>query len=401
MKVDRKVIHEIEEALDPKTRERIEKAAQAIARAKQRGGSVVAVVGSGPNLHEGVTTLLAELMNKGVVDGVSTSSAVVNHEMGGALERVKRIDGNAFGLPGGKLPLDGMFEVSMLTDEELDSIRKEVPFDLDLYHRMREAEGPVIIKAAGNMAYPTGLRTERVARDVLSLARKRGLPFERVAGWGADSMTMLGAGAANDLPVLVTVPQLVGGGEVGMAVGDSIPLSGRCRRIAELLAEADVIVESALALSQEIHDGPFETCTGHGVWADWEGGWTFSLAEKTIIRIDLDSNLERAWHQERASQTVSGAVHKGLPKSKSMGMPFRMEMSGFARLPGSLPIVGDIGEIWPVLAVKAADALDIELDFVSYSQSLPVGAEMREWIVKHVRPLNRAGMFEYDRRWGA
>ncbi len=401
MKVDRKVIHEIEEALDPKTRERIEKAAQAIARAKQRGGSVVAVVGSGPNLHEGVTTLLAELMNKGVVDGVSTSSAVVNHEMGGALERVKRIDGNALGLPGEKLPLDGIFEVSMLTDEELESIRKEVPFDLDLYHRMREADGTVIIKAAGNMAYPTGLRTERVARDVLSLALKQGLPFERVAGWGADPMTMLGAGAANDLPVLVTVPQLVGGGEVGMAVGDSIPLSGRCRRIAELLAGADVIVESAVALSQEIHDGPFETSTGHGIWADWEGGWTFSLAGKTLVRIDLDPNLERAWQQERASKSVSGAVHKGLPKSKSMGMPFRMEMSGFARLPGSLPIVGDIGEIWPVLAMKAADSLDIELDFVCYSQSLPKGIEMREWIVEHVRPLNRPGMFSYDRNLGA
>ncbi len=401
MNVDRKVICGIEEALDPKTRERIEKAAQAISRAKQRGGSVVAVVGSGPNLHEGVTTLLAELMNKGVVDGVSTSSAVVNHEMGGALERVKRIDGYALGLPGGKLPLDGVFEVSMLSDEELEGIAKEVPLDLDLYHRMRRAEGPTIIKAAGNMAYPTGLRTERVARDVLSLARKRGLPFERVAGWGADPMTMLGAGAANDLPVLVTVPQLVGGGEVGMAVGDSIPLSGRCRRIAELLAGADVIVESALALSQEIHDGPFETSTGHGVWADWEGAWTFSLAEKTIVRIDLDSNLERAWNQERVSRTVSGAVHEGLPKSKSMGMPFRMEMSGFARLPGSLPIVGDIGEIWPVLALKVADALDTGLDFTCYSQSLPRGAEMREWIVEHVRPLNRARMFERDRSGGA
>lgn len=213
-------------------------------------------------------------------------------------------------------------------------------------------------------------------------------------------MTMLGAGAANDLPVLVTVPQLVGGGEVGMAVGDSIPVSGRCRRIAGLLAGADVIVESAVALSQEIHDGPFETFTGHGIWAGWEGGWTFSLAGKTVIRIDLDSNLERAWLQERASRTVSAAVHKGLPKSKSIGMPFRMEMSGFARLPGSLPIVTDIGEAWPVLAVKVADALDIKLDFVCCSQSLPEGAAMREWIVEHVRPFNRAAMFRLDKKMG-
>lgn len=401
MNIDRKAIREIEGALDPATRGRVEEAAQAIASAKQRGGAVVAVVGSGPNLHEGVTTLLAELMHKGLVDGISTSSAVVNHEMGGTLERVKRVDGKSLGLPVEKLPLDGVFEVSMLPDGDLEEILREIPFDLDFYHRMRSADGPTIIKAAGNMAFPSGLRTERVARDVLSLAAKNALPFERVAGWGMDPMTMLGAGAANDLPVLVTVPQLIGGGEVGMAIGDSISLSGRCRRIAELLAGADVIVESALALSQEIHDGPFETSTGHGIWADWEGGWSFSLAGKTIVRIDLDPNLERAWQQERSSRVVSDAVHKGLPKSKSMGIPFRMEMSGFARLPGSLPIIGDIGEIWPVMALKAADALDVDLDFISYPQSLPLGVEMRDWIVKQIRPLNRAEMFRRDRTGGS
>lgn len=396
MTIDRKVIREIKEGLDAGTRERVEDAVRAIARAKQGGGSVVAVVGSGPNLHEGVTTLLAELMNKGVLDGVSTSSAVVNHEMGGTLERVKRINGRAIGLSPERLPLDGMFEVSLLSNEALKSLCGELPVDPDLYQRMRSAEGREIIKAAGNMAYPTGLRTERVARDVLSLARRRGLPFEQVAGWGADPMTMLGAGAAHDLPVLVTVPQLVGGGEVGMAVGDSISVSTRCRRVAELLAGADVIVESALALSQEIHDGPFETFTGHGIWTDWEGGWTFSLEEKTVVRIDLDPNLDLAWRTERQSRAVSDSIRKGLPKSKSMGMPFRMEMSGFARLPGSMPIVGDIGEIWPVLALEVADALDVELDFMCYSQSLPAGAEMREWIVEHVLPLDRARMFDRD-----
>jgi hypothetical protein len=401
MTVDRKVVRGIEEGLDPKTRERVEEAARAVVRAKERGGSVVAVVGSGPNLHEGVTTLLAELMHKGVVDGVSTSSAVVNHEMAGTLERVKRIDGAALGLPPASLPMDGVFEVSLLSDEALAALREEIPVDLDLVERMQAIDGPTIIKAAGNMAYPTGWRTERVARDVLSLARRRGLPFERVAGWGADPMTMLGAGAARDLPVLVTVPQLVGGGEVGMAVGDSIPVSARCRRIAELLSEAEVIVESALALSQEIHDGPFETYTGHGVWTDWEGGWTFSLERKAVVRIDLDPNLERAWQEERTDRTVSRAVQQGLPKSKSMGIPFRMEMSGFARLPGSLPVVGDIGEIWPVLASKVADALGVKLDFLCCSQSLPAGAEMREWIVERVRPLDRSAMFARDRSPGS
>ena len=92
------------------------------------------------------------------------------------------------------------------------------------------------------------------------------------------------------------------------------------------------------------------------MWADWEGGWTYSLADKKIVRIDLDSNLEKAWMQERKSKMVTDAVHKGLPKTKIMRIPFRMEMSGFARIPGSLPIVGDIGEIWPLLATTVADA---------------------------------------------
>jgi hypothetical protein len=154
-----------------------------------------------------------------------------------------------------------------------------------------------------------------------------------------------------------------------------------------------VIVESALALSQEIHDGPFERFTGHGIWADWEGGWTYSLAEKKIVRIDLDPNLEKAWIQERKSGTVSDAVHKGLPKTKVMRIPFRMEMSGFARIPGSLPIVGDIGEIWPILATKVADALDLKHDFMSYKQSQPAGQRVREWIAKNVAPVNRERVF--------
>jgi len=39
------------------------KAVEQIVAAKRRGGSVVAVTGSGPNIHEGVTTLIAELMH--------------------------------------------------------------------------------------------------------------------------------------------------------------------------------------------------------------------------------------------------------------------------------------------------------------------------------------------------
>ncbi len=352
----------------------------------------VAVVGSGPNLHEGVTTLLAELIHKGIIDGISTSSSVINHEMSGTLEKVKRFDGVAFGFERERLPSDGFFEVSILSKSRLDEFEREIYIDRALYRRMRRARGDIIIKVAGNIAYPTGLRTERLAREILAFAKRRGIPFELMAGYGADPFTMIGAGALHNIPVLVTVPQLVGGGEVGLAIGDSISLSERCHRIARLLDSADVIIESAIALSQEVHDGPFERFTGHGIWADWEGGWTYSLADKKVVRIDLDKNLEKAWIQERKSKMVTDAIHRGLPKTKRMRIPFRMEMSGFARIPGSLPIVGDIGEVWPILATMVADALDVQLEFMNYKQVLPAGERVREWIVKHVKPINRERM---------
>jgi hypothetical protein len=56
-------------------------------------------------------------------------------------------------------------------------------------------------------------------------------------------------------------------------------------------------------------------------------------------------------------------------------------------------MVGDIGEIWPILAVKVADRLGVKLDFMSYKQSLPAGLDMREWIVKHVEPVDRRRMY--------
>jgi hypothetical protein len=397
MAIDRKAIETMYRGLAPKTKARVKRAVEAIVKAKEKGGKVVAVVGSGPNIHEGVTTLVADLIRKGIIDGVSTSSAVINHEMAGTLEKVKRIDGAAFGFEAEKLPSDRQFEVSILSKTRLDEYQQEIHIDMALYRRMRRAKGNTIIKVAGNMAYPTGLRTERLARDILALAKRFGIPFEQMAGHGADPQTMIGAGAEHHVPVLVTVPQLVGGGEVGLAIGDSLPISERCQRIARLVDSADVIIESALALSQEIHDGPFELFTGHGIWSDWEGGWTYSLADKTIVRIDLDSNLEKAWMRERDSSMVSDAVQKGLPKTKFLRIPFRMEMSGFARIPGSLPIVGDIGEIWPVLATQVSDALGVKLDFMSYKQSIPAGEKMREWIVKKVKPIDKAHMYDAGR----
>ena len=392
--IDHAAIDTLYGSLSEDTRARVDQAVDTMVETKKNKGRIVAVVGSGPNIHEGVTTLIAELIHKGIIDGVSTSSAVVSHEMAGGLEKVKRVDGEALGIDADLLPIDGRLEVSLLGVDQLHAHESEIPLDMDLYRRMIGARGDVITKVAGNMAYPTGLRTERLARDVLALARRYGLPFEQVAGFGADPYTMIGAGAQKKVPVLVTVPQLVGGGEVGLAVGDSISISQRCRRIADLMESADVIIESAVALTQEIHDGPFERYTGHGIWAHREGDRTYSLAKKKILRIDLDPNLEKAWFNEREDGRVSGAVNRGLPKTKSIGLPFRMEMSGFARIPGSLPIVGDIGEIWPILAARVSEALDIRLDLMSYKQSTPQGEAFREWIVREVRPLDRKRMFK-------
>lgn len=389
MIVDRKAMEALERALPQKTQDRVKRAAAWIAETKEGGGKVAVVVGSGPNLHEGVTTLIAELIHKGIIDGVCTSSAVVSHEMAGTLEKVKRVKGDALGFERALLPADGFVEVSLLSEAKLKEIHKEISLDLSLYRKMKRAKGNVIIKAAGNIAYPTGLRTERLAHEIQAMAKEQGVPFEQIAGCGADPHTMIGAGAQNRRPVIVTVPQLIGGGRVGLAIGDSLSISERCRRVAELLANADVIVESAIALAQEIHDGPFETFTGHGLWSAWQGQETYSLLEKKVIRIDLDPNLEKAWAQERKSKKVSDAVHKGLPKAKLMRIPFRMEMSGFSRIPGSLPVMGDIGVIWPLLANRVALRLGIKLDFMSYPQSTPAGREVREWIVQRVQPVSR------------
>ncbi|MBN1832709.1 MAG: hypothetical protein JW896_11430 [Deltaproteobacteria bacterium] len=394
MVTDRKLLKDTYEALSTRTKSRLKRAVDWIVKAKEEGGKVVAVVGSGPNLHEGVTTLIAGLIRKGIIDGVLTSSAVINHEMAGTLEKVKRIDGEILGFEKDKLPSDGFLEVSIISPTRLEAIQREIPIDMSLYRRMRRTKGNIIIKVAGNIAYPTGLRTERLAREVLSLAKHHKYPFEQAVGYGADPMTMIGAGARHNVTVLVTVPQLVGGGQVGLAIGDSLAITERCRRIAKLLDSATVIIESGLALSQEIHDGPLERFTGHGIWTDWEGDWTYSLAEKKVVRIDLDPNLDKAWMNEQKSKMVTNAVHKGLPKTKSMRIPFRMEMSGFARIPGSLPIIGDIGEIWPLLATRIANDLQIKLDFMSYKQSSSAGDKVREWIVKNVNPVDRDKFFE-------
>ena len=394
MTVDMEAVEALERRLDRTTLDRVATAVDRIVAAKERGGKVVVVTGSGPNVHEGVTTLVAELMRVGVVDGVTTSSAVVAHEMAGVLDRVKRVDGQALGLPSTILPRGGTFELTLIDDETMAEIAEEIPIDRALMDKLLDAPGEKIIKAAGNLGYPMGLRTERLAEEILKLARGRDAAFEEIAGLGADERTMIGVGAGRDMPVLVTIPQLIGGGTVGGAIGDSITVTKRTARLARLLESADVIVESAVALTQEIHDGPFETYTGHGLWAAWQEQPTFSLAGKTLVRIDLDPALEKVWQAERQESGVQEAVDRGLPKTKVFGVPFRMEMSGFARLEGSVAVTGDIGVVWPVIARRLAERLGLTLEFMSYPQESDLGRAMRDWIVINIKPLNKRRMLE-------
>lgn len=386
-------IRALYEGLARETRERLDAIIETICRVKEKGGKLCVVTGSGPNLHEGVTTLVAELIRKGVVDGVLTSSAVVAHEMAGTLEKVHRVDGRGLGMEQDLLPADGKFEISLCGDEVLSKLEGEMEIDRGLIRKGFAMKGDTIIKAAGNMSYPLGLRTEMISREICELARSRGTSFEETAGLGADPRTMIGAAAEMRIPLVVTVPQLVGGGSVGMDIADSTSMRERSRRVAKVLSASDIIVESALALAQEVHDGPFETYTGHGIWSRWIGDRTYRLKDKHLVRIDLDPNLELAWRKEKESGRVKEAVAKGLPKTKILGIPFRMEMSGFARLPNSLPIVGDIGRIWPIIGHEVANRLGVKLDFISYPQETDSGKKMREWIVEEVGILDRERMY--------
>ena len=399
MEIKRDLLNDFYKGLDQRSREALDSAVSKVVETKKKGGKVAVVTGSGPNLHEGVTTLIAELMGKGIVDGVTTSSAVINHEMSGSLDRVKMCDASLFGLDKSRMPRGNVFEFTDLSDEQTDILRKEMIFDEEFLKKGKTADGRMVIKAAGNMAYPMGLRTEKIAEEILTLSRQSGLPFETIAGWGCDTKTMLGMGAEKGLPVLVTIPQMVGGGHVGLAVGDSIPVAERSRRIADMLGEADVIIESAVALTQEIHDGPFETYTGHGIWSWWQGQPVFSLENKTLVRFDLDENLRLAQDLQKKSSMIQDAIDKGLPKTKISKIPFRMEMSAFARHEGSIPVIGDIGMIWPVFAIRIADELGIRLDFISYKQETEEGSEMREWIVRNVKFLDRDKMLKKFREW--
>ena len=387
--MDKEVLQGLYSGLDETTQARLNKAADAIVAAKEAGKKVVVVSGSGPNIHEGVTTLIAELMRLEVIDGVSTSSAVVAHEMGGTLDKVKRVNGVALGLDSALLPRGGEFELTLMDPVVAAAYSNCFGVELDLIEKLEAAEGKTIIKAAGNLGYPMGLWMERLSHEIRDWAQTQGKSFEEIAGLGADERTMIGQGAKQGKPVVVTIPQLIGGGATGLAIGDSISITERAERLARMLDSAEVIIESAVALTQEIHDGPYELYTGHGLWSAWDDGYSYSLAGKSLVRIDLDPALEAVYQAEQGDSAVQQAIADGLPKTKMFKVPFRMEMSGFARHEGSIPVIGDIGVIWPLMAMRIADKLQLDLDFISYPQQTDAGQAMRESIVAEVQPINR------------
>ncbi len=392
MRIDHAGIKTLEDQQDPIVLDRIKQAVETIVNTKERGGKIAIVTGSGPNIHEGVTTMIAELMRVGVIDAVTTSSAVISHEMAGNLDRVRRCQGEDVGISPFFLPRGGEFQLTEMDDAEIRKIARHVPIDFGLIERLKRAEGKTTIKAAGNLGYPMGLWMEHLAWEICTLARSYGVSFEEIAGLGADERTMIGVGANRGLPVMVTIPQLIGGGLVGLSIGDSISITDRSARLARILGTAEVIIESGVALTQEVHDGPFERYMGHGLWSAWHGHYTYTLEGKTLVRIDLDPALEMVCQAEKEGGAVQRAAEESLPKTKLFKTPFRMEMSGFARHEGSIPIICDIGAAWPILAHQVAGRLGLELEFLSFPQETEQGKAMREYIVREIKPLDRDKM---------
>ena len=210
MVINREPIERLYKDLPSDTKEMLNRAIASIVSTKKTGGKVVVVTGSGPNLHEGVTTLIAELIHKDIIDGVTTSSAVIAHEMAGSLEEVKRVDGLQLGFSDKMLPRGNVFEATLISSAFLEELKKEMLIDTTLLGKILALDGSVIIKAAGNMAYPLGLRTENLAKEILIIAKSKGAAFEQVAGAGACNVVVQDGSSLS---------QIVIGGENSLTIG--------------------------------------------------------------------------------------------------------------------------------------------------------------------------------------
>ena len=103
--------------------------------------------------------------------------------------------------------------------------------------------------------------------------------------------------------------------------------------------------------------------------------------------------MKLAWEFDKQSGKVQLAIDQGLPKTKLMSIPFRMEMSGFARLEKSIPVIADLGSAWPVIAYRLEQELNLALDFMSYPQQTLEGKAMRQWIVKNIKPIDKERLY--------
>ena len=132
-----KIIAQFRASLDARSHETLNAALKQIVDTKKRGGKVMVVTGSGPNIHEGVTTLIAEMIHKGLIDAVSTSSAVISHEMNGSLDRIKRVDAQALGMDINSMPMGNLFEFTLMQESELNTLEREMVLDRELIGKDR------------------------------------------------------------------------------------------------------------------------------------------------------------------------------------------------------------------------------------------------------------------------
>jgi hypothetical protein len=69
VKLDIAFVQSLYRGLEEGARQGVDRTVQAVVAARRAGRKVAVVTGSGPNLHEGVTTLIAELIRAGIVQG--------------------------------------------------------------------------------------------------------------------------------------------------------------------------------------------------------------------------------------------------------------------------------------------------------------------------------------------
>ena len=70
MEINRALLNDFFNGLDERSGKALDSAVSKVVETKKKNGKVVVVTGSGPNIHEGVTTLIAELIDKGIIGGV-------------------------------------------------------------------------------------------------------------------------------------------------------------------------------------------------------------------------------------------------------------------------------------------------------------------------------------------